>query len=168
MQVVLVGFIWYVIPLLLIEAIILPLTFFQQYYDDEKYHTNSASACLIVVIGENACLMTGSSVASSKAMDLLCQAMGAVTYHCIAMAIEMANKLVVFFHCCFVDCGPDGCRGNTEWVVAWWRHPEASGVAPVMLHWEMPQALLQCIHMAIEMACNESTFTRCRCLFLLL
>ncbi len=37
----------------------------------------------------------------------------------------------------FVDCRPGGRRGNTEWVVAWWRRPVASGVALCMLHLAM-------------------------------
>jgi len=41
-------------------------------------------------------------------------------------------------HLCIVCCCPGGRQGNTEWVVAQWRHPVAFGVALDMLHWAMP------------------------------
>ena len=68
-------------------------------------------------------------------------------------------------HRCFICCCPGSRRGNTECVVAQWPHPVDSGVALVMLHWTMPCVLLQCNHMAIEMACNEGTFVCCSHLF---
>ena len=42
------------------------------------------------------------------------------------MAIKMASEVGVFFHRRFVHCLPR--------VVAQWHHPEAYGVALVMLH----------------------------------
>jgi hypothetical protein len=63
-------------------------------------------------------------------------------------------------HLCFVCCRPGNCRGDTEPVVARWRHPVASGEALVMLHWVMP-------HAAIEMACGGGAFVRCCRLFCL-
>ena len=60
------------------------------------------------------------------------------------------------FHLRFVCCRPGGRRGNTERVVARWRHPVASGEALVMLHWhwEMHAVLHHCTVMAIKMASN--------------
>ncbi len=57
-------------------------------------------------------------VASSEALDLLHWAMHAVTYQRIAMAIEMAIFVCVFFDCCLYACCPGGRWGNTEQVVA--------------------------------------------------
>ena len=65
-------------------------------------------------------------------------------------------------HRCFVDCRHGGRRGNTEQVVAQWRHPVASGVALDMLHWAMPRVSHQRLHMVIEMACDGGAFIR-RC-----
>ncbi len=73
-------------------------------------------------------------VASRKAMELLHQAMCAVLYLRTAMAIGMASKVSVFFHCCFVCCCPGAGQGNTEQVVAQWWHPVASSIALDMLH----------------------------------
>jgi hypothetical protein len=42
-----------------------------------------------------------------------------------------------------------------------------SGFALDMLHWAMLHVLLQCLTMAIEMACNGGAFIRCRRLFCL-
>ncbi len=91
-------------------------------------------------------------VASSEALDLLHQAMCAVTYQCIAMAISMDSKVGVFFLCCFVCCYPGGHRGNTEWVVAQWQSPEASGIALYMLLWAMHLVLHRRTTMGIKMA----------------
>jgi hypothetical protein len=43
--------------------------------------------------------------------------MHAVLYHRIAMAIKMASKVSVFFHCHFVDC-PGSRWGSMEQKVA--------------------------------------------------
>ncbi len=101
-------------------------------------------------------------VASSEALDLFYRAMGVVLYRHIAMAIKIASKVGVLFDCGFVDCRPGGRRGNTEQVVAQWQLPGASSVALDLLHWAMPGALLQCICMAIKMACDRGTFV-CHC-----
>jgi hypothetical protein len=62
----------------------------------------------------------------------------------------------------FVCCHPGGRRGNTERVVAQWRHPVASGEALVMLHWEMRSVCWhRCTAMAIEVARNGGAFV-CR------
>jgi len=68
-------------------------------------------------------------------------------------------------HRCFVDCCPGGCRDNMEQVVAQWQCPVASDEALVKLHWAMRSALLQCIRVTIEKACNRDAHDCCRCLF---
>ena len=66
-------------------------------------------------------------------------------------------------HCCFVWCHPGGRRGDTEWLVARWRCPVASGVALDILHWAMLHVALQRLTMAIKMARNGGAFVRhCR------
>jgi len=66
-------------------------------------------------------------------------------------------------HCCFVCCCPGGRRGDTERVVARWRHPVASGVVMDMLHQMMPHVFPQHLTMAIKMARNRGAFVRhCR------
>ncbi len=90
-------------------------------------------------------------VASSKALDLLHQAMHVVTYRCIAMAIEMASFVGVLVDFCLFACCPGGHWGNTEQVVARCRHPVASGVALDMLHWVMCFVLHWQTAMAIKM-----------------
>ncbi len=57
-------------------------------------------------------------VASNKALNLLHRAMCAVTYQCIAMAIETASFLGVFIDCYLFACCLGGRWGNTEQVVA--------------------------------------------------
>ncbi len=99
-------------------------------------------------------------VASSKALDLLHQAMHAVLYQCTAVAIDMATFVAVFVDCCLFACCPGGRWGNTEQVVTQWRLPGASSVALDLLHWAMPHSLLQPVRMAIKMACNGGKFVR--------
>jgi hypothetical protein len=54
-------------------------------------------------------------VASNKALvSLLHQAMCAVMYRRIAMAIKVASFLGVFVDCCLFACCPGGRWGNTE------------------------------------------------------
>jgi hypothetical protein len=52
-------------------------------------------------------------VASSEALDLRHQAMCAITYQRIAMAIKTATFLGVFFDCCLFACCPGGRWGDT-------------------------------------------------------
>jgi hypothetical protein len=99
-------------------------------------------------------------VASSKALDLLHRAIGGLLYCCIAAAMNMATFSGVFVDCCLFVCCPGGCWGDTEQVVARWRLPGASSEALDLLHQAMPRLLLQCVRMAIEMACDGSTFVR--------
>ncbi len=82
------------------------------------------------------------AVASSEALDLLHQAMRAVTYRHIAMAIKMASFAGVFIDCCLYACCPGGRLGNTEQVVAQCQHPVASRVAVDMPHPAMPSVLV--------------------------
>jgi hypothetical protein len=97
-------------------------------------------------------------VASNKALNLLHQAMCAVTYRRIAMAIKTASFLGVFVDCCLFACCPGSCWGNMERVVARCRHPVASGVALDMLHWMMPSVLLRRTAVAIQTAHGRGAF----------
>ncbi len=99
-------------------------------------------------------------VASSKALDLLHWAMRAVLYWCTAAPMNMATFLGVFVDCCLFACCSGGHWGDTEQVFARWRLPGASSVALDLLHWAMSDSSLQCIRMAIKMACNGGTFVR--------
>ena len=106
-------------------------------------------------------------LASSEALDPLHRPMSAVSYRRIGMAIETALKVGVFIHYCVVDCRP-GVRGsNMEQVVARWRRPVASSMALDILHRAMLHESRQCLHMAIEMACDGGAFVRRRRLFCL-
>ncbi len=53
-------------------------------------------------------------VASSEALDLLHQAMHAIMYWHIAMAIKTASFVGVFVDCGLFACCPDSLWGNTE------------------------------------------------------
>ncbi len=97
-------------------------------------------------------------MASSEALDLLYWAMQAVSYRRTATAIKMASKVGAFFCRCFVSCRPGSCRGDTEQVVAQWRHPVASQVALDMLHWAIQAALHPRVRMAIKMAQDGDAF----------
>ncbi len=101
-------------------------------------------------------------VASSEALDLLHQAMRAVTYRLIAVAIKMASFVGVFVDCCLFACCLGGCWGDTEQVVTRWQHPVASRVALDMLNWAMPSVLLRCTAVAIETAGRWGAFV-CHC-----
>ena len=93
-----------------------------------------------------------------EALDLLHWAMHAVTYRRIAKAIKMAIFTCVFVDCCMFACCPGNPLGDMEQVVARWRLPGASSEALDLLHQAMPRSLLQCVRMAIEMACDGGTF----------
>jgi hypothetical protein len=104
-------------------------------------------------------------VAFCEALDPLLWLMRAVLYCRIAMAIKTARKVGVFIHCCVVDCRP-GVRGsNTEQVVAQWRRLVASDMALNILHRAMLHESLQCLRMAIKMACSGGAFVLCRRFF---
>ncbi len=103
-------------------------------------------------------------VASSKALDLLHQAMCAVTYRRIAMAIKTASFVGISVDCCLFDCCPGGRWGDMKQVVAWCRHPVASRVALDMLHWAMHFVLHRRTAIAIKTANNGGTCW-CHCQF---
>ena len=103
-----------------------------------------------------------------KAMNLLHRGMHTVSYRHIVMAIETASKVGT---CCIIVllivALSGSCRDNMERVVAQWRRPVASGEALVKLqwHWAMRSVLLQCVRVAVEMACNRGAFVRHRPFF---
>ncbi len=101
-------------------------------------------------------------VTSSEALNHLYRAMHAVSYRCIAMAIETASKVGVLFDCCFVDCCPGGRWGDTEQVGARCRHPVAYRVARNMPHCAKPSVLLRRTAVAIKMAGRRGAFVRYR------
>jgi hypothetical protein len=93
--------------------------------------------------------------------------MRAVLYRRIVMAIKTARKVGVFIHRCVVDCRT-GVRGsNTEQVAAQWWCLVASNMALDILHRAMLHEALQCLRMAIKMACNGGAFIHCHRLFCL-
>jgi hypothetical protein len=97
-------------------------------------------------------------VAFNKALNLLYQAMCAVSYRRTAVAIKMASKVDPFFFCHFICCCPGGRWVNTKQVVAQWQRPVASQVALDMPHQAMPFVLLWPTVMAIKMANNGGKF----------
>ncbi len=84
------------------------------------------------------------------------------------MAIETACKVGVFIHCCVVDCRPGNRGSDTEQAVARWQRLVASNIMALdNLHRAMPHESLQCLRMAIEMACDGGAFVLRRRLFCL-
>ncbi len=81
-----------------------------------------------------------------------------VTNRRITMAIEIASKVGVFLHCCFVCYCPGSQWVNTEQVVAQWWRSEASSVALDMLHWAIQAALQPRVCMAIKTVSEGGTF----------
>jgi len=102
-----------------------------------------------------------------KALDLLHRLMRRYSTAASQSPSKWPSKWV-YFALSRVDCRYGGCRGDTEQVVARWRHSVASGEALVMLHWVMCSVLHRRTAMAIEMACDRGTFIRHRRLFRLL
>ncbi len=106
-------------------------------------------------------------VAFMNATNLLHRAMCMVLPpHCDGHRNGQQRGYMLHHRC--VDYRPGSRLGNMEQVVAQWRHPVASGEAPVMLHWAMRSVSHRCTAMAIEMARNGGAFVRCRRLFRLL
>ncbi len=103
-------------------------------------------------------------VAFYKALNLLHQAMYAVPWWRIAMAIHLATFLGAFVDCCLFACCPDGRWGNKEQVVARCWQPVASKVALDIPHLAMPSVLLRRTGVAIKMAGRRGAFVRHRCL----
>jgi hypothetical protein len=79
-------------------------------------------------------------------------------YQCTATAIEMASHFGTFFCRRFVCCCPGSRWGDTEQVVAQWRHPVASRAALDMLHWAMFFVLHQRTAMAIKTTNNGGIY----------
>jgi len=99
-----------------------------------------------------------------KALDLLHWAMRAIVPpHCDDH--QNGHQSGYMIHRCFVCCRPGGPQGDTERVVAQWRHPVASNVALDMLHPEMPHVSLQHLTMAINMVRRGGAFGSRRRLF---
>ena len=73
-------------------------------------------------------------VASVEALDLLYQAMRAVSYRRTATAIEMAREVGALFVVVFFNRDHGGRRGKTEQIVARRRITVASGEALNPLH----------------------------------
>ena len=99
-------------------------------------------------------------VAFGKGMNLFLRVVCTVLYHHTTMASTRPAKWVHFLSmfCLLLPWRPLGQYR----VAAWWQLPGASGVALAMLPWAMSRALLQCIYLAIEMACNRGTIACCR------
>jgi hypothetical protein len=150
------SFVWYVVPILKTGAPASTRDLFLR-VDNEKHQKNRHSHVLFM-LSDIILAQWQRPVASSEALDLLHQAMNAVTYRRIAMAIKTASKVGVLVDCCLFACCPGGRRGNTEQVVARWWRPVASEVALDMPHWGMPSILPWSTTMAIKMAKNRGAF----------
>ncbi len=146
------SFIWYVIPLLKTGFLLTTRDLFLWFWW-WKHLKKRPSHVPTMLLGIILARWQG-PVASSEALDLLHQAMCAVMYRRIAMAIKMAIFEGVFVDCCWYACCPGSHWGNTEWVVAQCQHPVASEVALDMPHLEMPTVLPGRTAVAIEMANN--------------
>ncbi len=92
---------------------------FSYNFDDENIEKNHRSCSLVrFMLSDIILARWRRPVASSEALDLLHQAMRAVTYRRIAMAIKTASFVGVFVDCCLFACCPGSCWGDTEQVVA--------------------------------------------------
>ncbi len=157
------SFIWYVTPLLKTGALASTRDLFVQ-VDDEKTQKKWGSKLDQLQLLAAILAQWGRLVASNKALNLLYWEMRAVLYRRTAAAIETASLLGTFFCRCFVCCCP-GCHwGDTEWVVARWQCPVASGVALDMPHQEMPSVLLWRTAVAFKTASGWGAFVCHHCL----
>ncbi len=146
------SFVWYVIPLLKTGALALTCDLFVQV--DKK----NGVGMFDWYLSEQVLTRWWHPVASSEALDLLYWVIYGVLYQRTAAAIKMASLFGTFFCQRFVCYCPGGCWGNTEWVVARWRCPVASGVAMDMPHWAMPSVLLRRTDVAIKTAGGQGAF----------
>ena len=143
--------VWYVIPLLLLEANMSTGALFQQWNWRNNRHW-----CVPLIISEWVLTRWWHLVAFMKTMNLLHGALHTLLYRCIAMAIETAIKVGTYYIVVLFAVNlAGGRRGNTERVVARWQRPVASGVALDMLHRVMPHVLLQRHRMAIKWAVTQ-------------
>jgi hypothetical protein len=127
---------------------------FSYSFDDENIEKNYRSHVPTMLLGI-ILAQWRRPVASSKALDLLHQAMRPITYRRIAMAIKMASFAGVFVDCCLYACCPGSRWGNMEQVVAQCQCPVASGVALDMPHQAMPSVLLRHIAVAVMLGKRE-------------
>ena len=131
-----------------------------------KCKKQPALVCPIGNIGASACPMAAFSGFYESHEPLPSSDMrGIVLPHCNGH--QNGHQSGYILHIWFVFCHPGGRRGNTEQVVAWWRHPVALAVALDMLHQAMPHISLQRLCMTIKMSCNGGTFVHHRRLFCL-
>ena len=91
---------WYVIPLLLVWAILLLCGLFQ-WFGDEKYHKTTGVGMSNWWLSEHVIAQWWRPVASIETLDLLYRVMHAVSYCRIPMAIKMVSKVGVLFDYCF-------------------------------------------------------------------
>ncbi len=97
-------------------------------------------------------------MASVESLNLLYQAMCAVGYRRIAMAIEMASKVGVFFIIVVLYVTPAAAGAIHSGYLPNGKYPVASAKALNLLHWVMHLALTQRIRRAIKMASKGGAF----------
>ena len=108
-------------------------------------------------IGVSACPMAAfSGFYESHEPPPLGDALCIVQLHCDGHRNGQQSGHIL--HLRFVCCRPGGRGGNTEQVVAQWRHLVAFMKALVMMHWATAHVPLQHLRTAIEMACNGGAF----------
>jgi hypothetical protein len=100
------SFVWYVIPLLKTGFLALTHDLFLRFWQwkHQKKHRSHVRTMLSGIV----LARWRRPRASSEALDLLHQAMRAVRYRRIAMAIKMAIFARVFVDCCLYACCPGG------------------------------------------------------------
>ncbi len=123
---------------------------FSYSFDDENIEKNRHSHVRFILL-DIILARWQRPVASSEALDLLHQAICAVLYQRIALAIKTTCFLGVFVDCCLFACCPGGCWDTEQVVARCWR-PVASGVALDMPHWVMLSVSLRRSAVAIERA----------------
>jgi hypothetical protein len=150
------SIVWYIIPLLKTGAFNSTRDLFL-WVDDEKTCKKPAYVCPMASIGHNTCLIAAfSGFYQSPGPPLPGNAQDIVPAH--HHGHQNGQQSWSIFCCPFVCCWPGGNWGNTEQVVAWWRHPVASGVALDMLYRAMPSVSLRRTTMAIKTTNNGGTF----------
>ena len=123
-----------------------------------SFHNIGASACPMVVF---------SGFYESHGPTPSCGAHGIVLAHRHDHQNGQHSAHILHRH--FVLCRPGGHRGDTEQIVAWWRHLVAFMKALDFLHWAMHAVLHHHTSMAtIKMASDWGTFVCCHRLFCLI
>jgi hypothetical protein len=125
-----------------------------------KKHTKKQRSYVQLILSELILAQWWHPVASVKALNLLYQAMRALAYRRIAMAIGMASKVGAFFIVVVLYVTPvaGGRRGNTQRILAQWRLPVAYTKALNLLHWSMHSTLPRRIRRAIKTASKGGAF----------